>query len=76
MLTSYAGEGATLPAYGTPPGTLFNPSHQVVDVSLTGASLPMVDGLIIVKSSADTVVDGLVSYWKGNGKDMNDDYGY
>ncbi|KAJ7127848.1 hypothetical protein C8R44DRAFT_979395 [Mycena epipterygia] len=66
------GKGSTLPAYGTPP-TLFSPDRHVVESALTGFSLPMVDGVTIVKSSAETSVDGLISYWKGNGKDMDDD---
>ncbi|KAJ7691968.1 hypothetical protein B0H17DRAFT_1330940 [Mycena rosella] len=67
------GKGATLPAYGAPP-TLFHPDRQVVDPSLTGSSLPMTTGIIIVKSSPEAVVDGLISYWHGNGKDMDEDY--
>jgi hypothetical protein len=31
-------------------------------------------GIAIVKSSPETVVKGFISYWKGNGKDMDDDY--
>ncbi|KAJ6575865.1 hypothetical protein B0H10DRAFT_2236705 [Mycena sp. CBHHK59/15] len=67
------GKGSTLPAYGTPP-TLFSPIHQVVEPFLTGSCLPMVDGITIVKSSEDTVVDGLISYWKGNGKHMDEEF--
>lgn len=32
----------------------------------------MEDGITIVKTSAGTVVNGLISYWKGNGKDMDE----
>ncbi|KAK6984090.1 hypothetical protein R3P38DRAFT_3232910 [Favolaschia claudopus] len=66
------GKGSTLPAYGAPP-TLFNPDRHVVDPTLKGSTLPMETGATVVKSSADTVVDGFVSYWKGNGKDMDSD---
>ncbi|KAJ7223858.1 hypothetical protein B0H12DRAFT_1223958 [Mycena haematopus] len=66
------GKGSTLPAYGAPP-TLFHPSRQVVDPSLTGSSFPMDTGICIVKNAPETAVDGLISYWKGNGKDMDDD---
>ncbi|KAF8191037.1 hypothetical protein K438DRAFT_2018457 [Mycena galopus ATCC 62051] len=69
------GKGSTLPAYGAPP-TLFNPERQVVDPSLTGSGLPMVTGICIVKSAPETVVDGFISYWKGNGKDMDDDFAF
>ncbi|KAJ7772379.1 hypothetical protein B0H16DRAFT_1513257 [Mycena metata] len=69
------GKGSTLPAYGAPP-TLFNPSRQVVDPSLKGSSLPMTTGITIIKSSPETVVEGLISYWKGNGKDMDGDLDY
>lgn len=67
------GEGSTLPAVGTPPTRLFKPANQIVDPRLQGSVLPLVDGLTVVKQSASTVVDGVVSYWLGNGKGMDED---
>ncbi|KAJ7216079.1 hypothetical protein GGX14DRAFT_562518 [Mycena pura] len=58
------GKGSTLPAYGTPP-TLFHPDRHVVDPSFTGSSLPIKDGITIVKSSSKTVINGLINVFRG-----------
>jgi hypothetical protein len=48
---------------------VFSPDNQVVDKTLKGQSLPLVDGVVIVKSSDEVVVGGIVSYWFGEKKD-------